>query len=397
MAEVLPDVAGQPRPRKPVVALVAHGVHEHGGMERAGAELIRRGSDKVDFIVVAADLALELRPLVQRWVHVRVARRPIPLKFVLFWLFAGRALRRVDADLLHTVGAIVPNRVDIASIHFCHAGFLAANNSLAQTVAPFPRQANTALSRILALASERWSYRPSRLRAFAAVSRGVAAEVTRHYPSIPVTVTPNGVDVERFRPDPEARAALRSAEAVGDGVVALFVGGDWDRKGLGIAVEAISRVRADGHDLRLWVVGRGDEARVAALAEQFGVAPFIRFFGPRPDTERFYQAADLFVLPSAYETFSLVCFEAAGCGLPVVIPPISGAREIVGADEGGLLITRSSRSVADALLKLATDPELRARLGAEARRRASAYTWQRSVDSMMELYRELLAEREVER
>lgn len=381
----------------PVVALVAHDIHDHGGMERACAELIRRTHDEVDFVVVATDLAPELRPLIQRWVRVRVPRRPFPLKFVLFWLLAGRALRGVDADLVHTVGAIVPTRVDVASIHFCHAGFLAANNSLAQTVAPFLRQANTALSRILALASERWSYRPSRLRAFAAVSRGVAAEVTRHYPSIPVTVTPNGVDVERFRPDPEARAALRSAEAVGDGVVALFVGGDWDRKGLGIAVEAISRVRADGHDLRLWVVGRGDEARFAALAEKSGVAPFIRFFGPRPDTERFYQAADLFVLPSAYETFSLVCFEAAGCGLPVVIPPISGAREIVGADEGGLLITRSSRSVADALLKLATDPELRARLGAEARRRAGAYTWQRSVESVTNLYETLLAERKVRR
>ena len=390
-------VAGTSRSRRPVVVLVAHDIHDHGGMERACAELIRRAHDEVDFVVITANLAPELRPLVRRWVHVRVPPRPFPLKFVLFWLFAGRALRRVDADLVHTVGAIVPNRVDIASIHFCHAGFLAAKNSLAPTVAPFLRQANTALTRIFALASERWSYRPSRLRAFAAVSRGVTAELTRHYPSVPVTVTPNGVDTERFRPDSEARAALRSAEAVGDDVVALFVGGDWNRKGLGIAVEAISRVRAGGHDLRLWVVGSGDEARFAALAEQFGVAPFIRFFGPRTDTERFYQAADLFVLPSAYETFSLVCFEAAVCGLPVVIPPISGASEIVGSDEGGLLITRSSRSVADALLKLATDPELRARLGAEAHRRASAYTWHRSVDSTMDLYRELLAGREVRR
>lgn len=397
MEEVLRDVAGlrrPQRPRKPVVALVAHGVHDHGGMERACAELIRRGSDKVDFIVVAADLAPELWPLVQRWLHVRVARRPIPLKFVLFWLFAGRALRRVDADLLHTVGAIVPNRVDIASIHFCHAGFLAANNSLAHPNTPFLRQANTALSRILALASERWSYRPSRLRAFAAVSRGVAAEVTRHYPSIPVTVTPNGVDVERFRPDADVRAALRSAERVGDSVVALFVGGDWDRKGLGIAIEAVAKARASGHDLRLWVVGRGDEARFAAVVAELGVAPYVRFFGPQSDVVRFYQAADIFVLTSLYETFSLVCFEAAACGLPLVIPPISGASEIVGADEGGLLLPRSATAVADGLIRLAADPESRVRLGSEARRRAAAYTWQNSVASVVELYRTLLAERE---
>jgi len=381
----------------PVVALVAHDVHDHGGMERACAELIRRGSDKVDFIVVAAELAPDLRPLVRRWVHVRIPARPFPLKYLLFGFLAGRALRQLDADLVHTVGAIVPNRVDVASIHFYHTGFLAANNNLAHPRTPILRRANTALSRILALVGERWSYRPSRLRAFAAVSQGVAAEVAYHCPSIPVIVTPNGVDVERFRPDPEARTALRGTEEVGDGVVALFVGGDWDRKGLRIAIEAVSKVRASGHDLHLWVVGHGDEARFAALAEQFGIASFVRFFGPRPDTQRFYQAADLFVLPSAYETFSLVCFEAAVCGLPLVIPPIFGASDIVGSDEGGLLVERSVGSVVDALVKLATHPELRTRLGAEARQRASAYTWQRSVESVMDLYETLLAEREVRR
>jgi len=103
----------------PVVALVAHDIHDHGGMERVCAELIRRGGDKVDFIVVAADLAPDLRPLVRRWVHVKVPARPFPLKFLLFWLLGGRALRRLDADLVFTVGAIVPNRVDVATNHAC--------------------------------------------------------------------------------------------------------------------------------------------------------------------------------------------------------------------------------------------------------------------------------------
>jgi len=303
----------------------------------------------------------------------------------------------VEADLRHTVGSIVPNRIDVASIHFCHAGFVATNNSLAPRAAPRLRQANTALSRVLALVGERWSYRTLRLRAFAAVSEGVAAEVTRHYPAIPVTVTPNGVDVDRFRPDPEVRAALRLAEAVGDGVVALFVGGDWDHKGLGIAIEAVAKARASGHNVHLWVVGQGDATRFAALAAQSGVAQAVRFFGPRPDTQRFYQAADIFVLPSAYETFSLVCFEAAACGLPLIVPPIFGAVEIVGSAEGGLLVTRSGHSVAHALATLAADPALRTRLGAEARRRASTYTWSRSAGSVMALYETLLAEREVKR
>ena len=376
----------------PVVVLVAHDIHDRGGMERACAELIRRGRGKIDFIVVAADLAPELRPFVKRWVQARIPRRPFPLKFVLFWFFAGRALRHIEADLVHTVGAILPNRVDVASIHFCHAGFLAANGGLAPRDAPLMRRANTALSRALALAAERWSYRPSRLRAFATVSLGVAEEVARFYSSIPMTVTPNGVDIERFRPDLAVRAALRAAETVGEAVVALFVGGDWDRKGLHIAIDAVSKVRAAGYDLRLWVVGHGDAARLGALAKRHGVAREIRFFGPRSDIERFYQAADLLVMPSAYEAFSLVCLEAAASGLPLVIPPISGASEIVGSDEGGLVVERSVRFVADALATLASDAELRIRLGVTARQHASAYTWQRSAESVMNLYEALLAE-----
>jgi glycosyltransferase involved in cell wall biosynthesis len=388
---------GRPPHRVPVVALVAHDIHDNGGMERVCAELIRRSSGRVQLLVVAASLAPDLRPLVRRWVHVRVPSRPFPLKFLLFWILAGRAVRRLDVDLVHTVGAIVPNRVDIASIHFCHAGFLVANKGLGHPDTSMFRQANTGLTRILALASERWSYRPSRLRTFAAVSRGVAEEVVGYYPEIPAAITPNGVDVERFRPDPEAGAALRGAEDVGDDVVALFVGGDWDRKGLHLTIEALSKVRANGHDLRLWVVGRGDETRFAALAKQFGVAPFVRFFGPRLDTGPYYQAADLFVLPSAYETFSLVCFEAAVCGLPLIIPQLSGASEIVGSDEGGLLVERSAESVAVALVTLTADPALRSRQGAEARRRAATYTWQHSADSMLNLYETLLAERKAKR
>jgi UDP-glucose:(heptosyl)LPS alpha-1,3-glucosyltransferase len=145
-----------------------------------------------------------------------------------------------------------------------------------------------------------------------------------------------------------------------------------------------------GEDVELWVVGRGDQARFKRLSTKNGVASHVRFYGPRLDTERFYQAADLFVLPSSYETFSLVCFEAAACGLPLVIPPIHGAREIVGANEGGFLTERCTSSITNSIAELAAEPGLRSILGAEARRRVCSYTWERSATSVIELYRRLL-------
>jgi glycosyltransferase involved in cell wall biosynthesis len=373
---------------KAKVALVAHGVHDGGGMERAFAELVRRARGEVEFVVVTAELGEDLRPLVD-WQRIRVPRRPIPLKFVLFAVRAGLRLRRVEADLVHTLGAIVPNRTDLASVHFCHAGFRAATGSLGPESAPPLRRLNTALSRLLALAAERWCYRPPRLRLFGAVSTGVARELERHYPGIPAVLTPNGVDAERFAPNAAARSELREEEGVSaNEVVVLFVGGNWPWKGLDVAIEAIAAARSAA-PLRLWVVGRGNKGRFGVLARRAGVADRVRFFGVRDDTERFFQAADIFVLPTLYETFALVAHEAAAAGLPVVATRVNGIDELVG-NEAGIIVERTPESVGRALARLAADPELRSRLGAEGRRRALGFSWERSAASVLAAYGRLL-------
>jgi UDP-glucose:(heptosyl)LPS alpha-1,3-glucosyltransferase len=379
---------------RPTVALIAHGVHDQGGMERACAELLRRGSDQYRFVVYSSELDPRLRDFAT-WKRIIVPSRPIPLKFVSFFVSAGVRLLRSSADLSQSVGAIVPNRVDVATVPFCHAAFRARTGSLAPPGRTLLRRVNTTVAHSLALVVERLSYRQGRVLRLAAVSHGVLRELHAHYPRVPTRLAPNGVDVERFRPDPPARRRIRVAERIGPrDVVALFVGGDWDHKGLAIAIGAIAQASEGAQATsRLWVVGRGDERRFRAIAQRHGVDEQVRFFGVRDDPERFYQAADIFVLPTLYETFSLAAFEAAASGLPVVAPAVSGIHELIGDDEAGIVVDRTAKSVGAALARLAADPELRAQMGAEGRRRASEYTWERSVDSMLEVYRELLSER----
>lgn len=377
------------------IALVAHDINDHGGMERSYAELVRALHSEFDLTVVSATLADDLLPLVARWHRIRVPRRPTVIKFLVFFIAAGRALRRDHRhlQLVHTLGAIVPNRVDIASLHFCHAGFRSATGSLALHGAPLLRRLNSAASRRVGLWAERWCYRPGRIRAFAAVSDGVRQEAIQHFPGVRVVLTPNGVDTARFTPDEMVRRRTRRAADVGEETcLALFVGGEWDLKGLGLAVEGVAIARAAGVDVALWVVGTGDTSRFTAKARKLGADKSVRFFGRRDDVDNFYRAADVFVLPSAYETFSLACFEAAASGLPLVIPPISGARDLVGHDEGGVIIERDAASVAKALRTLAGDPARRVHLGDEARRRARGFTWGRSTAEVAKLYHSLLDE-----
>lgn len=377
---------------RPRVALVAHDVHDQGGMERACAELIRHSYTEIAFTVVAGNLAHDLRPLVERWVRIRVPARPFPVKFAAFFIRAGFALRRLDVDLIHTVGAIVPNRADVAAIHFCHQGHRQATGRLAPGSAPLLRRFNTTLARVLALLAERWCYRAPRLRSFAAVSNGVAEEIRAHYPGIPVAITPNGVDTSCFRPDVAQRMAMREHLGIEKHqCVALFVGGDWNRKGLELVLEGVTKARSEGADVVLWVVGPGDEARFRAKSSALGISDVTLFFGTRSDTECFYQAADVFVFPSAYETFSIVCFEAAASGLPLIISPLHGASELVGKNEGGFIVDRTAVSLASALVTFTEDPALRCMLGAEALRRAQSFTWKASAASLVVAYHQLVS------
>jgi UDP-glucose:(heptosyl)LPS alpha-1,3-glucosyltransferase len=376
--------------RKPRVALVTHGVHDDGGMERALAELVRRVRHEVDFAVLSPTLADDLRPYVD-WVRVRTPHRPYALRFLVFFLVAGLRLRRIRSDLRQSEGAIVPNRVDVVSVHFCHAGYHAATGHLAPPEAPLARRVNTAVSRLVSLLAERWSYRRGRVRVFAAVSADIGRELETHFAVAPVVVTPNGVDRDRFRPDDRARAELREACGVTpDEMVALFVGGDWDRKGLAVAIAGLAEAKRAGANVVLWVVGDGDERRFADEARRWGVADRVRFFGFRKDSERFCQAADVFVLPTLYEAHPLSPHEAAACGLPVVVTRVNGVDELVGDGDAGAVVERSAAAVGAALARLAADPSLRARQRGRAAERAAAFTWQHASDVYRELYASLV-------
>jgi UDP-glucose:(heptosyl)LPS alpha-1,3-glucosyltransferase len=232
-------------------------------------------------------------------------------------------------------------------------------------------------------------YRPGRAKALAAVSRGVEDELQRQYPHVPVVLTPNAVDTDRFRPDPDVRRRMRlEGHARSDEVVALFVGGDWIRKGVAIAIEGIARAaRECDVPLRLWVVGRGDIQRYRRAADIEGVSDRVTFFGPRSDTERFFQAADLFVFPTLYEAFPLAVLEAAACGLPLVVTSVNGVEELLGDDgDSGIVVERTPDSAAKALVRLADSPSLRAEMGQAARVRAQEFTWPRSVQSILDTY-----------
>jgi glycosyltransferase involved in cell wall biosynthesis len=372
------------------LTIVAHDIGPSRGMERQLTQLIEGLSGlghRVTVIARSCELPAGAAAAVHR---VRGPSRPFLIAYPWFLLAGSIALRRRRRGLVQATGAIVLGRVDVVAVHYCHQ----VGTSTPSRSTPLYR-AHSAASGVLRRAGERLCFRRSRARAFVCVSEGVAAEVRRHYPELASRVVTiyNGIDTERFAPGARRAQAreLRASSGIAEqGLLAAFVGSEWERKGLGQVLEALARVP----DWSLLVAGEGDERRYRQLAAQLGVAERVRWLGLVEDVERVFDASDALVLASSYETFSLVTFEAAASGLAILATPVNGVAELIEDGANGLLITRDPEVIADGLRRLAADPGLRSRLGGAARESALAFGRERMVREHHELYERLASGRE---
>jgi UDP-glucose:(heptosyl)LPS alpha-1,3-glucosyltransferase len=226
-----------------------------------------------------------------------------------------------------------------------------------------------------------------------AVSEPLREEIVTTFPdrAPDVRVIPNAVDLQRFRPDADARQQTREMLGFSDSDrVALFVGSEWQGKGLQLAVDALAQ--ADGW--HLIVVGSGDAETLVRRAAYRGVATRIHLVGEIDKPERYYATADAFVLPSAYETFSLAALEAAASGLPVVATGVGIVNSLATAG-GAVLVERDPNSIAAALRRLGEEPEEAARIGERAHAFARGLDWGTAVEDYLSLYLELTTEQPV--
>lgn len=145
-------------------------------------------------------------------------------------------------------------------------------------------------------------------------------------------VVPNGIDVERFRPDAAVRARTRALLGVhADTPVILNVGRLVPEKDQLTLIHAFARL-AEPRDARLFIAGEGPERDTLANAidRSPGQAQRIALLGTRKDVPALLNAADVFVLSSRMEGMPLVIGEAMACGLPVVATDVAGVEELLG-------------------------------------------------------------------
>ena len=202
-------------------------------------------------------------------------------------------------------------------------------------------------------------------------------------------VVPVGVDQELFRPlDHVARIPGR---------LITTASADVTMKGLKYLLEALAKLRTE-REVSLVVIGRKKEGGVSARTiEELGLGDCVEFVTGVPEERiiELYSEAEVAVVPSLYEGFSLPAIEAMSCGVPLVATTGGALPEVVGADnETALLVPPGdSEALAARIATALDDAELRARIGAAGRQRViDRWTWRHTAVGTVEHYRALLAE-----
>ena len=213
-----------------------------------------------------------------------------------------------------------------------------------------------------------------------------------------VDVVSPGVDLDVFVPGRRSAARAELGVADTDDVI-LFVGRIQPLKAPDVLLGAVAKlVQGDlTRRSRTMVAviggpsgaGTAEPEQLQKMAVELGISDLVRFSPALPQSElaRWYQAADVTVVPSHSESFGLVAVESQACGTPVVAASVGGLRTAVSEGESGLLVAgHDPDDYAAALHRLITDHDLRRKLGDGAVEHAGRFGWSATAARLLGVY-----------
>ncbi len=187
-----------------------------------------------------------------------------------------------------------------------------------------------------------------------------------------ISVIHNGLDLEwwhsqllRFPNQDRKEIKENIFQAREDSLILITIAALHERKGLRYLIEAMHKITAKFPNTKLAIVGEGpEENELRKLVEKLEMENHVELLGRRKETPKLLKSSDVFVLPSRREAFGMVNLEAMVTGLPVVATKVGGIPEIIENGKNGFLVEpENSDALAEKILKLIKDPELRNKIG----------------------------------
>jgi glycogen(starch) synthase len=241
---------------------------------------------------------------------------------------------------------------------------------------------------------ERWiTKRSQRVIACSAYMQEQIADIFAVAPGR-ITVIPNGIDpADLPQPGAAELARLRAEFAAPEERLVLLIGRLVYEKGFQLALEAMPRLIEAVLGTRFLVAGSGThEEELRKQAKELGLMKHGTFLGWIGDDvlRSLYGIADLTVVPSIYEPFGLVALEAMASGCPVIVADTGGLREVVPHELAGLRFRpRDPAALAEVAIRVLSDPDLEARLVAEAHEHVRRFDWTDIAAQTAEVYADL--------
>ena len=394
------------------IAIVSPAVNLHSGPARVTAALVERLCEDHQVSVFSHTIdGIDLSKI--RHHKVPAVTRPNVLAYITFLvsstiILAVLSLRKKGGfDIIHSAGCCCAFPTDVVTSHFCEKEGLRLENSNAidmphRSIGQRLKALDHRAYRRLAVFVEGLVFGHNSRKARIVVSQSMKREFIRHYGDAAesIIVIPNGVDLKMFSPAnrPIYRERLRRKYDISPSeVVLMFAGGDWERKGVLYLIGALALLPR--LDVRLLIIGSGDEEFYGHLAELKQVRERIIFIPHSSNPSEYYAASDVFVLPTIYEPFGLVIVEAMASALPVITSRVAGAADVIVDGVNGLLLREPSdvNDLAARIELLLSNAELRKTMGEYARKTAEDLSWNQVAEKTIDVYLGILGSRNLER
>jgi D-inositol-3-phosphate glycosyltransferase len=409
-----------PTPRR-IATLSVHtspleqpGTGDAGGMNVYIVEVSKRLAERdVEVEIFTRATSSELPPVVEMAPGVTVrhvtagpfeglSKEELPSQLCAFTngVLRAEAARPPGAyDLIHShywmsgqVGWLARERWGVPHVHTAHTLAKVKNRFIAAGDRPEPKARVIGEEQVIAEADR-----------LVANTRFEAQDLVTCYDADPtrLTVVQPGVDLDRFRPRSTRAADRRRLGLPERGYVVAFVGRIQPLKGPDVLINALAAPALRDEDVTVVICGGPSGSgldrptALIELAASLGVSHKVRFVAPQTGEAQaaLYRAADLVAVPSHNESFGLVALEAQACGTPVVAAAVGGLVTAVTDGVSGVLVDGHdpadwARVLADLLLA----PARRLRLSIGAVRHATNFSWDRTADGLLRVYREAVTE-----
>jgi UDP-glucose:(heptosyl)LPS alpha-1,3-glucosyltransferase len=360
-----------------------------GGAEAHTAELTNR---------LALNPRYEVHVFANRWInhsenitfhHVPILAFPKFLSTISFAYFAGIKMDLNDFDIIHTHERIF--RADLCTLHWVPHRFW---------IQKVRTKKQPSLYDCTTIWVEKKLAKSRRCQRCVAVSSLTKEKFLQEYPNVDsseVSVIHPGVDIEKFTKLDRQSCRYEARKHLGistEEIVVIFVSMNFDIKGLDYLMMGLSefKERHPKEKFKLLIIGKSNNGQYVSLAEKIDIQDNILYMGaiPHDHIAKFYLAADIFSMPSRFDTFGLTVLEAMAASLPVIVSTNVGAKDIVKQGINGFIIDNEKHKIeiADAI-ELLCNKDIRMKMSKASLILASHYSWERTVEKYCDLYNEI--------